>query len=263
MSFAGRHVVITGASTGIGAATASLLAERGARVTLVARSEAVLAATTREITAAGGKALGIAADVTDPSALARVFAEGTALNGPVDALFANAGMGGRFAPLPECSDSNWDAIIATNLTAVFRAMRHVLPGMIERRRGVILVTGSLASERGMANNPAYVASKHGVLGLARAAAIEGAAHGIRVNCLLPGLIETPLLRNIAPEGETERTIAKMARAVPQGRLGTAYEAAEAAVFLLSDAASHITGQTLAVDGGLLGTLSLERASADL
>ena len=144
-------------------------------------------------------------------------------------------------------------MIRTNLTSVFWAIKRVLPGMIGRRRGSIVVTGSLASERGMANNAAYVASKHGVLGLARAAAIEAAPHNVRVNCVLPGLIETPMLMQLDPNASPDAIRALLGKGVPMGRIGTAEELAELACFLLSDRASHITAQSIAVDGGILGT----------
>ena len=147
------------------------------------------------------------------------------------------------------------AVIRTNLSSVFWAIKRVLPGMIERRRGSILVTGSLASERGMARNAAYVASKHGVLGLSRAAAIEAAPHQVRVNCVLPGLIETPMLMQLDPKASPQAIRDLLAKGVPLGHIGTAEEMAEMACFLLSDRASHITAQAIAVDGGILGTLS--------
>ncbi len=123
--------------------------------------------------------------------------------------------------------------------------------MKQRRRGAILVTGSLASERGMAMNAGYVASKHAVLGLSRAVALELAPFGVRCNCVVPGFIETPMLDALPPDAATA-----MAARVPQGRTGSADELAQVAAFLLSDAAAHVTAQSWAVDGGLLGTLSL-------
>ena len=251
--FDGAHVLITGASTGIGLAAARLLGERGARVFLVARNAAKLEEAAREIKHAGGTAACASADVSDRGALLAALAAAEERFGPLAALFANAGTGGRFASLGEYPDDVFEAVMRTNFYSVFWALKQVLPGMITRRRGSILITGSLASERGMPNNVAYLASKHGVLGLARAAAAEAAPHNVRVNCLVPGLIETPMLMQLDPNSSADALRAMFGKAVPMGHIGSAKEAAELACFLLSDRASHVTAQSLAVDGGILGT----------
>ena len=248
MHFEGRHIVVTGASTGIGRATAEVLVRDGARVTLIARSEDKLRAA---VEALGASARFEVADVGDRGQLIAALDAAEAGFGPIEGLFANAGTGGTFAPVLDYNEENYHALLAVNLHSVLHAIQRVLPGMYERKRGAILVTGSLASERGMANNVAYVVSKHGVLGMARAVALEAAPHNVRVNCLVPGFIETPLLEGIGPE------VARMLAArVPQGRIGTAAEVGEVAAFLLSDAAGHVTGQSWSVDGGVLGTLSV-------
>lgn len=251
--FSGEHIIVTGASTGIGRATALQLAGEGARVSLIARSADKLEQLVNAISAAGGQAKAFPVDVADRAGLAGAFADAAAAFGAAYGLFANAGGGGQFAPFTDFSDDNWDSLIATNLTSVFQSIRAVLPAMLEAGDGAIVVTGSLASERGMPNNAGYVASKHGVLGLARAAAAEAAPRNVRVNCILPGLIETPLLHNIGGD-DIPAAMAMMAGNVPQGRVGTAEEVAEIACFLLSHAARHVTGQAWAVDGGMLGTL---------
>jgi len=253
--FPGSHIIVTGASTGIGLATARLLARRGAKVFLVVRNAARLREAADRIAADGATAAVAAADVTDRSALLAALDAAQATFGPVAGLFANAGTGGRFAALGSYADDTFDQVIRTNLTSVFWAIKHLLPGMIERRSGSIVVTGSLASERGMPNNVAYVVSKHGVLGLARAAAVEAAPHNVRVNCLVPGLIETPMLMQLDPRSSAEALRSMLGKGVPMGRIGSAEEAAELACFLLSDRASHITAQAIAADGGILGTHS--------
>jgi NAD(P)-dependent dehydrogenase (short-subunit alcohol dehydrogenase family) len=237
--FGGRHVLVTGASTGIGLATARLLARQGARVFLLARNRDKLAAAVASITEAGGLASYGVADVSDRQALLVQVDAAKRMFGPVEGLFANAGTGGTFARIGDYDESTFAAVLRTNLNGVFWAVKRILPGMIERKRGSIVVTGSLASERGMPNNVAYVVSKHAVLGLARAAAIEAAPHNVRINCVLPGLIETPMLMQLDPSSTPELIREKLGQSVPMGRIGTADELAELVCFLLSDRASHI------------------------
>ncbi|MEW9854320.1 SDR family NAD(P)-dependent oxidoreductase [Novosphingobium sp. M1R2S20] len=249
MDFSGRHAVITGASSGIGLATARRIAELGGKVTLLARRSDVLGSICAEI---GLNARWVSADVGQQDQVIRALDEAAAGHGPIDALFLNAATEGMFAATPHYTDAAFEDVMRVNVASLFWTIRHVLPAMIERRRGAILITGSLAAETGMAGNIGYLASKHAALGLAMGVAMEAAPHGVRCNVINPGFIDTPMLA-----GVPESFKAQMARRVPQKRIGTAEEAAEVAAFLLSDSASHVTAQRLAVDGGLLGTLMIE------
>lgn len=247
MDFNRQHIVVTGASTGIGRATAEKIAKLNGKVTVIARSRDKLEAMRDKL----GEAIHVApADVADPGVL-KAALDSAADFAPIDGLFCNAGIGGTFAPLEAYTDENFDALMAVNMIAHFRTVRQVFPAMKQRGKGSIVITGSLASERGMAMNVAYVMSKHAMLGLARAAALEGAAHGIRVNCLVPGFIDTPLMDGIPPD-----QLDHLAGNIPQNRMGSSEETANVAAFLLSDEASHVTGQSWAVDGGVLGTLAV-------
>jgi len=248
MDFAGRHILVTGASSGIGLVTAQLLAQRGARVSLLARRKEALDEATAAI---GENAAGFPADVGQRDQLDAAIDAAVERFGPVQALFANAGLTGGFTPLTLFDGDEFENTIRVNLTSVFWAIQKVIPPMIEAKAGAILVTGSMASKRGMAMNPAYVASKHGVLGLTRAVAMELAAHNVRCNCIIPGFIRTEALDRIPPEQQGQ-----IEGRVPQRRMGAPEELAEVAAFLLSDAASHVTGQDWAVDGGTLETLEL-------
>ena len=248
MDFTGQHIAVTGASSGIGLATARLLAQRGAAVTLIARRSDKLEEAKQAI---GGKTAWAAADVGDKEQLEGALDAAVHQNGPIHGLFANAGLTGGFTPAVAFDPAVFEEPIRVNLTSVFWAIQKVLPAMIEAKKGAILVTGSMASKRGMAMNPAYVASKHGVLGLTRAIAVEMAPHGVRANCLIPGFIRTEALERIPAEQQ-----GKIEQRVPQRRMGSPEELAEVAAFLLSDAASHVTGQDWAVDGGVLDSLEV-------
>ncbi len=248
MDFTGQHVVITGASSGIGRAAANRIAAAGAKLTLIARRAEMLKEACREL---GPNAKWAAADVGDKAALLAALDSAVEQNGAIDALFLNAGIGGAFAPLPAYSEETFEQVLTVNLKSPFWAIQRVLPSMTERGKGSILITGSLASKRGMAMNAGYVASKHAVLGLSRSVAVEAAPSGVRCNCVIPGFIETPMLAEIPGDQK-----GKIEARVPQRRMGSAEELAEVAAFLLSDAASHVTGQDWAVDGGVLESIEV-------
>jgi NAD(P)-dependent dehydrogenase (short-subunit alcohol dehydrogenase family) len=246
--FTGQHVVITGASSGIGRATASKIVSLGGNVTLIARRGELLAEVCEKL---GDRAKYAVADVGNKAQLVAALDLAVVQNGPIDGLFLNAALGGVFAPLLDYPEDQFEQVLNVNLRSSWWAVRHVLPAMIARGKGAVLMTGSLASERGMVGNAAYVISKHAISGLAMAVAAEVAATGVRCNLIVPGFIDTPMLEDIPPEVQ-----ASMAARIPQGRIGSSAELANVAAFLLSDDASHVTAQRLAVDGGLLGTLQV-------
>ncbi len=248
MDFTRQHVVITGGSSGIGLATAQIIAAAGGKVTLLARRADVLDAA---ITSIGPAAFAMPCDVGIKGELLASLDAAAAHHGPIDGLFLNAAAEGMYGLTSDYTDDAWELVMRVNVTAPFWAIRHVMPGMIARGRGALLLTGSLGGERGMAGNAGYCVSKAAVLNLARVAAMEGAPHGVRANVLTPGFIDTPMMNGAPAEAVTA-----MAARTPQRRIGRPEEAGAAAAFLLSDLASHVTAQALAVDGGLLGTLEI-------
>jgi NAD(P)-dependent dehydrogenase (short-subunit alcohol dehydrogenase family) len=247
----GRVTLVTGASSGIGRATANALAEEGAVVTLVALAGQELDAAVEECRARGPGAEGIAADVTDPSAVAAAF-ESAEASGPVDAVFNNAGVS-IIGPAVEMTDDEWHRLAATNLSGAFFVAREAARRMVPRGRGAIVNTASELALRGEAGYVAYTATKGGVLSMTRALAAELAPHCVRVNAICPGATDTPLLRaeiDAADDPDSER--AQIEESIALRRLGRPEEIARAVVFLLSEEASYVTGAHWTVDGGRVG-----------
>jgi 3-oxoacyl-[acyl-carrier protein] reductase len=242
-TFSGRVALVTGSSRGIGRAVTRQLAERGATVIAAARDEHA-EPVAREIVDAGGRCEAVALEVTDPAGVERTIGDLLSRHGRLDILVNNAGVA-RDQLLLRMKPADWDVVIATNLTAAFTCTQAVVRQMIKQRSGRIIAISSVVAQTGNAGQANYAASKAGLIGFAKSMAREVASRGITVNVVAPGLIDTDMTRAL---GDQVRE--KWAAQVPLGRLGTPEEVASAVCFLASDEASYITGQVLAVNGGV-------------
>jgi NAD(P)-dependent dehydrogenase (short-subunit alcohol dehydrogenase family) len=248
-SLQGKVAIVTGGAAGIGAAAATALAEEGARVVIVDVQDERGEELAHQLTEKGAVALYVHCDVADDRQVAAMVARTVDAFGHLDVAFNNAGIEGQPAPTADCTPDNWARTIAVNLTGVWHCMRHEIPRMLEAGGGSIINCSSVAGLVGSPNVPAYVASKHGVVGLTKTAALEYAETGIRVNAVCPGVIRTEMIDRFTA-GDPE-ALEQLAASEPVGRLGTPDEVADAVVWLASDRSSFVTGQALAVDGGMV------------
>jgi NAD(P)-dependent dehydrogenase (short-subunit alcohol dehydrogenase family) len=256
-SMKGKVAVITGGAGQIGYAAALSLAGAGADVMLVDIKAEALAARLAEMKALGVRVETHVADVSQARDVASYVARTLQIFGRIDAFFNNAGVEGMLGPTHEYDEAEFDKIIAVNLKGIFLGLRHVLPVMLRQGRGAIVNTGSIASERGLAGACAYNASKHAVIGLTRTAASEVGAQGVRVNAVMPGVIDTPLLEAMLRmmfAGDVQAGKRALGKVATQDRIGTPAEVGEVVTFLLSEAASFVNGAAWAVDGGALSTI---------
>jgi NAD(P)-dependent dehydrogenase (short-subunit alcohol dehydrogenase family) len=242
----GRVAVVTGAAGIIGTATIKLLAERGARIVAVDRKQADLAAAIKDLPASA-EALAVTADVTQEDEVADYVRATVDRFGSIDAFYNNAGIEGDIKPIHEYSLESFRRVLDVNVVGVFLGMKHVLPVMLKQNKGSIINTASIAGLMGSPMIAVYSASKHAVIGLTKSASWECTGTGVRVNCVCPGLIDTPMADWIRHD---EIRLAAFERSVPGGRIGTPDDVADAVAFLASDGASYMHGSTLVVDGGV-------------
>jgi NAD(P)-dependent dehydrogenase (short-subunit alcohol dehydrogenase family) len=241
-----KVAIVTGAGSGIGREVAYKFAEAGARVVVSDIVEAGAQETVRHIAANGGTAYFVKADTSKPGDHETLVGETVKRFGALHIAVNNAGIAGPGAPVGEYPLDGWDKVIAINLSGVFYGMRCQIPAMKAAGGGAIVNIASILGQVGFRNAPAYVAAKHGVVGLTRNAALEYAQQNIRANVVGPGFIRTPLLDNMS-----EAALKAIAGMHPMNRLGEASEVAELALWLCSDKASFVTGAYFAVDGGYL------------
>lgn len=246
--FENQVVLITGGANGIGRATAEAFAREGARVIVSDLADADGEETVSAIRKAGGEARYVRADVRDAAQIAALV-DGTVREyGRLDIAFNNAGIAGKSAAIADLPEEDWERVLRVNLTAAFLCMKHEIAQMLKQGGGAIVNNASILGQVAFANSSAYVAAKHGLLGLTRCAALEYAARNIRVNAVCPGFIVTPMLdRAGILADETARTTLESMHAMK--RMGRPEEVAEAVLFLSSSKASFIAGHPLLVDGG--------------
>jgi NAD(P)-dependent dehydrogenase (short-subunit alcohol dehydrogenase family) len=249
---AGRVAFVTGASRGIGEAIGRRFALEGARVALTARDELACQRIAEDVGRAGGEAIALSCDVTLPVSVSNAIASVVAKWGHIDVLVNNAGLGGP-TPLDDPDDARWNAILATNLTAVFRVTREAAPFLPQGGR--VINMSSVLGRFGAPGNAAYCAAKHGVIGLTRALALELAPRRITVNAICPGWVETEMSRNSfrligkGRGGGEENGRAAAAKMAPLGRVLDPEEIAGIAIYIASDEAKSLTGQAIVLDGG--------------
>lgn len=242
--FTEKVVFVTGAASGIGRAAALAFAAEGARVAIADRSEETLERLRAEIEAAGGEVLAIRCDVSLPEEVEAAIARTVERFGRLDCAFNNAGVENRATPVHEIELDEWDRILDINLRGTFLCMKYELAQMVRQGGGVVVNTSSGAGIRGVAGGAAYAASKHAIIGLTRSAALDYARKNIRVNAILPGNIETPMMDRFTG-GDVQKAI----DLEPVGRLGKPEEIAEAVLWMCSDLGGFVTGAATVIDGG--------------
>ena len=256
LDFTGMLALITGAGNGIGRATALAFGKGGAKVVVVDRDAAGGEATAGIVRQQGGEARFVAADVTKSAEVQNYVKAALDAYGTIDCFFNNAGVEGKWAHTAEYDEDMFDAVIGVNVKGVFLGLRHVLPVMLRQRRGAIVNTASVAGLVATPGMPAYVASKHAVIGLTKTAAGEVARHGIRVNAVCPGPVDTRMIHSLEAQlnpSDPAAVSRAYQSAIPLGRYVTTDEIANTVLFLCSDLAAAITGAQYVVDGGRTAT----------
>jgi NAD(P)-dependent dehydrogenase (short-subunit alcohol dehydrogenase family) len=246
-SCAGKVAFVTGATSGIGRATALAFAREGASVAVADISEQGNQETARMIEDAGGRALAIRCDVTRAEDVKAALDRTVEAFGRLDFAFNNAGVEQPIAPAADLTEEAWDRIVDIDLRGVFLCMKHEIPLMLKQGGGAIVNTSSGAGVKGIAGQAAYCAAKFGIVGLTKAAALDYAKSNIRVNAVCPGIIETPMMDRFS--GGTPEGRARVIAQEPVGRMGKPEEIAEAVVWLCSDAAAFVVGHAMIIDGG--------------
>ena len=242
--FSDKVAFVTGAASGIGRATAVAFATEGARVAILDLTENALSETADAVRNAGAQVLTIACDVSKPKQVEAAIRQVIETFGRLDIAFNNAGVENKAAPVAEIGLDEWDRILDINLRGTFVCMKHELAQMVRQGSGVIVNTSSGAGVRGVAGGASYAASKHAIIGLTKSAALDYAKQNIRVNAILPGNIETPMMDRF-----TNGDIQKAIDLEPVGRLGKPEEIADAVLWMSADLGGFVTGAAISVDGG--------------
>jgi NAD(P)-dependent dehydrogenase (short-subunit alcohol dehydrogenase family) len=245
--FQNKVALVTGGSYGIGRATAIAFARRGAKLVIADWKEDKDNETVKQVKEAGSEGVFVRCDVSSSKEVTALMNQCISTYGQLDYAFNNAGIEGVQGKTHECSEENWDQTISINLKGIWLCMKMEIPYMLKNGKGVIVNCSSVAGLNGFPGLPAYVASKHGIVGLTKTAALEYAEQGIRINAVCPGVIHTNMIDRLTGKSkETEKQFTEME---PVGRMGTPEEIAEAVIWLCSDAASFVTGVAMPVDGG--------------
>jgi NAD(P)-dependent dehydrogenase (short-subunit alcohol dehydrogenase family) len=250
ISFDNKVALVTGAGSGLGLATAKVFAESGASVVLADWHEKAVRSAVEELTARGHRALAIHCDVSDDAQVEAMVRETVATFGRLDAAYNNAGVQNVLAETADTTREDYERVMGINLRGVWSSMKFELQHMRKQGNGTIVNCSSLGGLVGGAERGIYHAAKHGVLGFTKSAALEYAARGIRINATCPGLIQTPMSEQMVAAGQGE-ALKTMEKNIPMARVGRPEEIASAVLWLCSDAASYVTGQSISVDGGFI------------